>query len=83
MSDMTYSCHDGMWTRFYPETKAGEDAYRVMSEASSDGVVAFLAPQVPGVLAQLRKVGLVVRKHRKADTPSIEEIFADMEELGL
>ncbi|MGN6451211.1 MAG: hypothetical protein ACTHLK_21990 [Brucella intermedia] len=77
--DLTYACHDGMWTRFYPETKAGEEAYNIMAQADKDGVVAFLAPQVPGVLAQLRKAGMKVRKARKSDAPSLEEIFRDLE----
>lgn len=77
MVDMTYACHDGMWTRFYPETPAGDDAYNVMAKADKDGVVAFLSHQVPGVLSQLRKAGLTVRKAGKPKPIS----DADLEEL--
>lgn len=79
MVDLTYACHDGMWTRFYPETPAGDTAYNVMAKADKDGVVAFLAPQVPGVLAQLRKAGLIVRKASKplpVTDAELDEFFA-------
>lgn len=66
MTDLTYSCTDGFWTRFYPETPAGEEAYNVMAAADPNGVVAFLAPMVPGVLAQLRKAGYSVAKAKPA-----------------
>ena len=53
-ADLTYACHDGIWTRFYAETARGVEAFTVMADAMPDGIVAFLAPQVPGVLSQLR-----------------------------
>ena len=51
--DLTYSCSDGIWTRFYPETPAGTEAWNTMADAMPDGAVAFLPSQVPGVIAQL------------------------------
>lgn len=77
--DLTYACHDGIWTRFYPETPAGEHAWRTMAEADPQGVVAFLPQQVPGVLYQLRKAGYTVEKLKKADIPSLDDILAELE----
>lgn len=65
--DLTYSCPDGIWTRFYPESPAGEDAYNVMAKADPQGVVAFLPGQVPGVLTQLKAAGLHVAKAGELD----------------
>jgi hypothetical protein len=79
--DITYACHDGIWTRFYPESPAGEDAYRVMSEAMPEGVIAFLPGQVPGVLAQLRAAGLSVRKAAPAKPLDWAEVEAFLAEL--
>lgn len=81
--DLTYSCPDGIWTRFYPETPAGEDAWRVMAEADANGVVAFLPGQFPSVIAQLKAVGLVVRKAKKQKPLSSDELDAMLAELEI
>ena len=83
-ADLTYSCTDGIWTRFYPETPAGVDAYNVMAAADPDGVVAFMAPQVAGVLRQLRAAGLTVRKaapHKPLSGESIDAMLAELAAL--
>ena len=80
--DLTYACHDGMWTRFYSETPDGDAAYTVMANADKDGVVAFLAPQVPGVLAQLRKAGLIVQRAKPAKPIDASELDALLAELA-
>lgn len=77
--DLTYSCPDGIWTRFYPETPAGEDAYNVMAAADPQGVVAFLPLQVPGVIAQLRAAGLSVAKARPVKAGDLEAILAELD----
>lgn len=79
--DLTYSCPDGVWTRFYAESPAGVEAFNVMAEADPDGVVAFLPGQVPGVLAQLRKAGLTVRKMAPRKPVSDAELEAMLSEL--
>lgn len=79
-ADLTYSS-DGIWTRFYPETQAGIDAYNVMAAADEHGVVAFLPPALPGVLLQLRSAGLSVRKGSAARLEDIDDA-ALLEELG-
>lgn len=78
--DLTYACHDGMWTRFYPETPAGDEAYNVMAKMDPQGVVAFLAPQLPGVLRQLRAAGLIVRKasrHKPVTDTDLDALFLE------
>lgn len=79
--DLTYSAPDGIWTRFYPETDTGEDAWRVMADTMPDGVVAFLPMQVPGVLAQLRAAGLTVRKAKPRKPLSADELDAMLADL--
>lgn len=81
--DLTYSCPDGIWTRFYPETPAGEEAWRVMAEADAQGVVAFLPAQVPSVLYQLKAAGLVVRKAKKQKPLSANELDTMLDELEI
>lgn len=80
-TDLTYACHDGMWTRFYPETPEGEQAYAVMAKADPQGVVTFMAPAVPGVLAQLRAAGLTVRKAKPVKPLGDAELDAMLAEL--
>jgi hypothetical protein len=79
--DLTYSCTDGLWTRFYPETPEGDAAYTVMARADKDGVVAFLAHQVPGVLSQLRKAGLTVHKAKPSKSLTAAALVAVLAEL--
>lgn len=82
-ADLTYSTPDGIWTRFYPETDAGIDAWKIMADADPDGVVAFLAPQVPGVLKQLRDAGFIVRKAKPSKPLTLAEIDAMLAELDI
>lgn len=79
--DLTYSCSDGIWTRFMAETPAGIDAFNVMADADPQGVVAFLPAQVPGVLAQLRAAGLTVHKAKPHKPLSDAELDAMLAEL--
>ena len=81
--DLTYSCTDGIWTRFYPESDAGTAAYNVMAAADPDGVVAFMPSQVASVLYQLKAAGLTVRK-AKPVASKLDDILDDelLRELG-
>jgi hypothetical protein len=72
-TDLTYSCTDGIWTRFYPESDAGHDAFNVMAKADPQGVVAFMPAQVPSVLRQLRAAGLTVHKAKPVSVDSISD----------
>lgn len=77
--DLTYACFDGIWTKFFPETKAGEDAWQVMAKADPQGVVAFLPLQVPGVIAQLKAAGLHVTKARPVKAGELDAILAELD----
>ena len=77
MSDLTYT-QDGMFTRFYPETKAGETAWRQAADQLG-GVFAVLNPQAQGTIEQLRQAGYKVSKAKKV-TGSIDDI---LQELGV
>lgn len=79
--DLTYSCPDGIWTRFYAETPRGVEAYGAMARAMPDGVVAFLPGQVEDVLGQLRRAGLIVRKAAPFTPATMAEIDAMLAEL--
>lgn len=79
--DLTYSCADGMWTRFFPWTPAGDDAYNVMAKADAQGVVAFASGQVASVLRQLRAAGLTVHKAKPSPPLSAAELDALFAEL--
>lgn len=68
--DLEY-INTGMFTRFVPNTPAGEDAWRVI-----DGCV--LSIYLDNVLRQLRKAGLSVGKAKPCKT-SVDDILAELE----
>lgn len=73
-ADIEYANH-GLFTRFYPVTAAGEDAWREM--AKDDGVAAFLTMHAANVIAQLRKAGYRVAK-AKPVKQSADELLAEL-----
>jgi hypothetical protein len=80
--DLTYSSTDGFWTRFFAETPAGVEAWTTMAEAMPDGIVAFTALQVPGVLRQLKAAGLTVHKAAPAKPltdAAVDALLAELE----
>lgn len=74
MTDLTYT-NDGLFTRFYPETDEGENAWREM--ALEDGVAAVMSVHAKAVIAQLRAAGYVVRK-AKPCAMSVDDILAEL-----
>lgn len=75
--DLEY-INDGLFTKFMPVTKAGEEAWREM--AKEDGVAAVYVCQANSVLAQLRTAGYSVRK-AKVCKKSINKIMAELDVL--
>lgn len=69
---------DGMFTRFVPNTRAGELAWNEM--AKKEGVAAVLSMHSKSVINQLRNAGYVVAK-AKPVKQSIDEILAELEVL--
>ena len=54
---------DDLFTRFHPETKAGEDAWRMIA-ANCDGTAAVFHHQEASTLRQLRAAGYIVAFRR-------------------
>jgi hypothetical protein len=75
--DLEYKT-DGMFTRFYPNTKAGEEAWNTIA-SQNEGVAAVFTVHLTSTLSQLRKAGYSVKKASK--TGSIDDI--DLSELGI
>jgi hypothetical protein len=76
MVDLEYR-NDGLFTRFYPNTPAGENAWRQMAE-QNNGTPTILSVHTDNVLYQLRKAGYSVKKAGKP-THTLEEILAELE----
>lgn len=74
MTDLEYIT-TGLFTRFMPNTPAGEAAWAEM--AKDDGCAAVLTTHAKAVIAQLRKAGYSVAKAKKP-TQSIEQILAEL-----
>ncbi len=71
--DLSYITQ-GMWTRFLPESKAGEAAWSQMG----DGTV-ILTMHLKNVLAQLRRAGYSVQKAKPVKmTMTDEELLAEL-----
>lgn len=73
-ADLEYT-NGGMFTRFYPNTPAGEDAWREM--AKEDGVAAVLSIHSKNVISQLRNAGYTVKKAAPV-TQTIDDILAEL-----
>lgn len=76
MADITYT-QDGMFTRFYPETKDGEVVWNEMANQMG-GTAAVLNFEANKVIAQIRAAGYKVAKAKKV-TQSIDEILAELD----
>lgn len=80
--DLTY-IDKGMFTHFFADSEAGAQAWREMAEhASCAGNAAVLSIHLKSTLQQLRKAGYKVCK-AKPDNTSLDDIFKQMDELGL
>lgn len=77
MNDLTYT-QDGMFTRFIPETAAGESVWNTMAEQMG-GVAAVLNFEANKVIQQIRSAGYKVEKAKKF-TGNIDDI---LKELGI
>jgi hypothetical protein len=73
-ADIEYT-NSGMFTRFYPNTSAGEAVWREM--AKQDGVAAVLSFEAKKTIAQIRAAGYTVAKAKKP-TESVDDILAEL-----
>lgn len=72
--DLEYR-NDGMFVRFYANSKDDELAWKEM--AKNDGVAAVLNFEAPRIIAQLRKAGYTVSKAKK-DKQSADDILNEL-----
>jgi len=80
MTDLTYKT-TGLFTTFYAETEAGEDAWRVIAK-ENEGNAKIFTIHLDRVLYDLRNAGYVVNEGRNRVMP-IGKILKELEELGL
>lgn len=76
MTDLTYTTDD-MFTRFYPETKDGEQAWKVISE-QTEGSGAVFNFQAKATIAHIRKEGYSVRKSKPTAILTGDESLAEL-----
>ncbi len=74
-TDLTYS-QDKMFTTFYAESAAGEDAWREMAN-KMNGVAKVLNFEAKALIIQLRGFGYSVRKAAKP-TQTIDQILKEL-----
>ena len=75
MTDLAYT-QDGMFTRFVPQTDAGESVWRQMYE--QHGSSAVLNHEASRVMAQIRKAGYSVSKAKPVKAGEIDAILAEL-----
>lgn len=78
-SDLTYIT-SGLFTRFMPNTPAGEAAWNVMAKETGRGNAAVLSIHAKNVICQLRNAGYSVTKAKKAPawTSADDELLAEL-----
>lgn len=76
MPDLTYIT-DKLFTRFIPQTEAGENAWREMGDNT-----AVLNIHAKNVIAQLRAAGYEVAKHRKGASKLSASDYELLAQLG-
>lgn len=76
-ADLEY-INTGLFTKFIPNTPAGEAAWRVMHADNGNNVV--LTIHAKNVIAQLRKAGYSVAKAKKAPawTSEDDQLLAEL-----
>lgn len=81
MTDLTY-IQDKMFTTFMPETPAGETAWCEMAK-KMDGVAKVFNFEANNVILQLRRAGYKVAKAKKVTKKEMQDIFNELEALGV
>lgn len=76
-TDLTYSQSDDMFTAFYPNTKAGEDAWKTIAQ-DTDGTGKVLNQHVGSVVQQLRDAGYTVEKMPAVSDNEVDALAAEL-----
>lgn len=75
--------NDEMFTRFFPITKEGENAWRVIAETvGGEGGAVVFNTQLESTLAQLRRAGYSFKKRAKPTRAEIDAMLSDDEILA-
>ncbi len=75
--DIAYRSVDDMFTAFYPNTPAGEDAWKKIS-AQTDGTGKVLNSHVESTVQQLREAGYTVSKDASTPVKNDDELLAEL-----
>ena len=82
-TDLTYS-EQGLFTAFFPVSKAGEDAWQEIAKQTG-GTGKFYTVQLPAVKASLKAAGYIVKPapklSKKQSEAEIDAIMAEIEEM--
>lgn len=73
MADITY-INQWLFTAFWPESKAGEDAFRAICRAQGDHTGKVLTVHAKSTIAQLRKAGYSVKKQGKREEIDLDDL---------
>ncbi|MGJ7523752.1 hypothetical protein ACSFA0_24975 [Variovorax sp. LT1P1] len=78
--DITYRAVDGLFTCFYPESKSGEGAWRVINATEGGEGGKVLSPHAASVVDQLRAAGYIVAEAVPLEMSEAEEaaLFAEL-----
>ncbi len=79
--DVSYKV-DGLFTTFIPDTAQGEIAVREMMAQNENSNKVF-SVHSSAVIEQLRKAGYVVRKAKPVTRADIDNLFDELDALGL
>ena len=77
-SDLTYLTQ-GLFTTFFPETPAGEDAWRTIATTPGCEGGSVLTIHLVNVIRQIKRAGLTAARARRV---SLDEMDAIMNELN-
>lgn len=78
LKDLSYTT-DSLFTTFYPNTPAGEDAWRAMANEMGGNAKVF-NQHAASTIYQLKKAGYSVGKQKQSKL-TINEILAEFEDL--
>lgn len=80
MADLTYLTQ-GLFTSFFPVTKAGEDAWRTIAETKGCEGGKILTIHLVAAIRQIRRAGLSITKTKRATADELDAIFNELEGL--
>lgn len=77
MTDVTY-LNQGLFTTFFPQTPAGETAWRTMAATKGGECGTVLTVHLVNVIRQIRRAGLTVAAARKPTSSDLDAIMSEL-----